>query len=175
MHCRKGGSRRVRSTMSPSGPHQSPADGIGGPFYSVPLLSVCLQLQAKQGPTPAPPRWLTEISALSQAWYRVSQMPLQRHNWHLFSLSSPLQPPPFANSLSANNNIGVGGPDSRCLCLKKKRKEKKRRKNLQTPSWKKTTISVQTKRLFPFLKKKKRILFAKVLWLNVQRRRGGNM
>lgn len=54
LHCRKGGTRTVSSTMSPSGPHQSPRDGGGGPSHPVPWPSVRLQLQAKQGPTPAP-------------------------------------------------------------------------------------------------------------------------
>lgn len=127
MHCRKSGSRTVSSTMSPSGPHQSPGDGIGGggPFYPVPLLSVCLQLQAKQGPTPAPPRWPTEISALIQAWYRVSQMPLQRHNWHLFSLSSPLQPPPLRIVYLQITTSGWGDLTVGVYALKKGKKIKK--------------------------------------------------
>lgn len=171
MHCRKDRSRTVSSTMSPSGPHQSPGDGTRGPFYPVPLLSVCLQLQAKQGPTPAPPRWPTEISALSQAWYHGSEMPLQRQNGHRVSLSSPLQPPPFQILYLQITPSGWGDLTVSVDALRsgKKRNEGK---NLQTPSWKNIYL-YRPKGCFRFFFKVS--LQVQVLWLHVQRRRGRNM
>lgn len=126
----------VSSTTSPSGPLQSPRDG--GPSHLVPWPSVRLQLQAKQGPTPAlrdpPPS--TQPSAPGTGAASVER--LTQDVAGSFPLSPPFSPPP-----PHAHNIKQGWLDSRCLCLK----------NLQTllmTQLKKNTCTDKKELSFPF-------------------------
>lgn len=119
LHYRKVGARAagesvsaivtVSSTTSPSGPLQSPRNG--GALSSSALTQCPAPGQAGANTCPV---WPTKHSALSQARYRVSQMPRRRHDWlfSLFHFILHFCPPHHAH------NVKQGWLNSRCLCLK---------------------------------------------------------